>query len=86
MKYLWFVVLFLVGFYLPVAFGCAAIKPVVRTVEDIARNLCESVAQKHTDQLRSLTPADWCAIERNIEPFIDAVLSVQRVAGLSQVP
>lgn len=81
MKSLLLLSYFLIGFY-----GCAAIKPVLRTVEDIATSLCESVAAKHTDRLQALSPADWCAIHSHLEPFIDAVLSVQRAAGLAQVP
>lgn len=80
MKSLFCVLAILVG-----VTSCAAVRPVVRTVLDIATTLCESVAVRGQDRLHGLSVSEWCAIERNLEPFIDAVLAAEREAGLAQV-
>jgi hypothetical protein len=58
--------------------GCAAFKKVVRTVNDIATDLCWIAAADHPDQLGGLTPAAWCAIKENIDPFINHVLQAKQ--------
>lgn len=81
MKYLFLAFVVLSG-----VTGCAAVRPVVRTVLDIATSLCESVAVRSQDRLHGLSVSEWCAIERNLEPFIDAVLAAERKAGLRPTP
>lgn len=64
--------------------GCAAFKPVARTVADLASVVCEGLAAENQAQLQGLSPEDWCAIQRNLDPFIDAVLAARQKAGLQR--
>jgi hypothetical protein len=64
--------------------GCAAIKPVARTVADLASMVCEGLAAENRDQLQGLSPEDWCSIQRNLDPFLDAVLAAKQKAGLKR--
>ena len=61
--------------------ACATVKKVVRTVNDLATDLCWIVAEENTDELGGLTPAAWCAIKENLDPFINQILEAQRLAG-----
>ena len=67
----------LVGFLLV---RCAAVKPVLRTVDDAASILCELFATEHKAELK-LTPQEFCDVKENFQPFIDQVLAAQRAAG-----
>lgn len=64
--------------------ACAAIKPVVRTLADVASLACEELAAQNVDQLKGLSAKDWCAIERNLEPFVDALLAAKQQSGLGK--
>lgn len=75
---------FLVFGFVMAQIGCAAWKPVARTVTDLASVVCEGLAAENQEQLQGLSPADWCAIQRNLDPFIDAVLAAKQKAGLKR--
>lgn len=60
--------------------GCAATKAVVRSVNDIARQLCELTAAESGDKL-GMTPEEWCAVRENLDPFIREVTSAQSAAS-----
>ena len=63
------------------ALGCATFKKVVRSVVSVATDLCWVVAAENTDKLGGMTPAAWCAIADNIEPFIQEVLAAKDAAS-----
>lgn len=58
-------------------------KPIVRTVVEVARHLCLLTAEEQDGAaLDGMTPADFCAAEENLRPFIDEVLAAkQRASG-----
>jgi hypothetical protein len=61
---------------------CAAFKNTVRTINDIASDLCMLVAvDQEAEDLDGLSPSAWCAIQENLAPFIDAALSAQQDAA-----
>lgn len=66
-------------------------KPAVRTINDIARNLCHlSAQQAGGEEALGMSPEDWCVIRKNLDPFIREVTSAQAAAsnasGLSPTP
>lgn len=62
--------------------GCALFGPAVRTALDIARELCElTAAEQGEGKLGGMSAAEWCAIEANIEPFVDEVLAAKNAAS-----
>lgn len=64
--------------------GCAAFKQVARTVNDVASVLCEVVAADYTSAQRDgLSPAEWCAIKKNLDPFLDYVLTAQQQMAMN---
>lgn len=65
--------------------GCAMVKPVIRAVDDIARDACQLFATGHPDQLGGVSPAEFCDAREHLEPFIDHILSGQQAAGAAAV-
>jgi hypothetical protein len=74
----------LLGFALSAALfcgSCAALKPIIRTIVDIATLLCENAAsEKPIAILQGKTPQQWCKIQTNLQPFIDEVLKARQAA------
>lgn len=68
--------------------GCAALKPALRTINDAASILC-STAFGVADQAKAegLSVEDWCAVQKNLKPFLDEALKARaagaRAAGLA---
>jgi hypothetical protein len=62
--------------------GCAGVKTVAKTANDIAHEACSVFASAREQQL-GMSAADWCNLHANLEPFLDAVLSAERKAGIS---
>ncbi len=60
--------------------GCAAVKPIARTVNDIAHEACELFATEQGDRL-GMSPAEFCAIHENVKPWLDELLRVNRLAA-----
>jgi hypothetical protein len=77
-----------------VLMACAAVKGVVRTLNDIAKDLCALTASEQLERdgaaLDGLSVAQWCDIKENLDPFIDEVLKAQKLAagqaGLTAAP
>jgi hypothetical protein len=70
--------------FVPIAgsMHCAAAKGVARTVNDAARILCELVAaEQPQDELAGLSPGEWCAIKKNLDPFIEEALKAQKAGA-----
>lgn len=63
--------------------ACSYWKPVTRTAADAAHILCELWASEQPREQLGLSPADFCAVERNLRPFIDAALSAKQSAGMA---
>jgi hypothetical protein len=59
----------------------AAVRDVGRTLNDAADIACTLFATDHTAELQGLTPRQFCDIKHNFDPFLDEILSAQRVAG-----
>jgi hypothetical protein len=71
------------------ATGCGVMKQIGRTIQDVAQALCLVTASEQSeDALGGMTAEDWCAIEENLRPFVDAALMAQQdaagKAGLSK--
>jgi hypothetical protein len=69
--------------------GCAAFKKTARTLNDAARVFCEVFASDNKGQLPDgMSPREWCQIQKNLDPFIDTLLSakpgLQREMGWSR--
>lgn len=60
--------------------GCAWFKGALHTAADAARVICELWAEDNKAALK-LSPADFCAVAENIQPFLDATLAAKRDAG-----
>ena len=62
--------------------SCAWFKDAARTANDAARVVCELWAtDNHVEARLKLTPADFCAVHDNLQPFLDAVLAAKQTAG-----
>lgn len=62
--------------------SCAELKPIARTVVDIARTLCLLTAEEQDAAARDgLTPAQFCEAEEHLRPFVDEILSAQKRAS-----
>jgi hypothetical protein len=65
--------------------GCAAIKPIIRTIVDVAEILCILTAEKQNQKaLMDMTPQQWCAVETNLQPFIDQLFAAQKAAAVQK--
>jgi hypothetical protein len=60
--------------------SCAFLRPAVRSANAVARVLCEEYATGR--DLSGMTVKDWCRIQKNLSPFIDAVTSLEQSTGL----
>ena len=62
--------------------GCGLLRDIGRTANDAAIILCEVFAEERTEkELDGLSPQDWCAIHKNLDPFIREVLIAKQNAG-----
>ena len=52
--------------------GCSLFKTIVRSVNDIATDLCWVYAEEHG------LPASYCAVKENVDPFVDYILRATR--------
>ena len=71
--------------------ACSWFGPAIRTALDIERALCElTAAEQPPDRLGGMTAQEWCAVEANVEPFIDEVTAAKQgaaqKAGFSRGP
>ena len=53
--------------------GCAMFKSVARTANDVAREACAVFGAQNPEAL-GMSVEDFCAIQRNVDPFLDAIL------------
>jgi hypothetical protein len=61
---------------------CAEALPIIRTILDVATILCEVTAEEQPkDELGGLTPAQWCSIPENVQPFLDGAKAAQEEAA-----
>jgi len=60
------------------AVSCAQFKKAVRTINDVAGDLCLIFGEENPEELDGLSPKEWCAIQKNLTPFVDVVTSVQK--------
>ena len=58
------------------ACGLASVKNIAKTVDDAAEIACGVFADTH-----GLTVEDICNTKEDLQPYIDAILSADRVAG-----
>lgn len=62
--------------------SCTAVKNVVRTIDDVASDLCLLTATEvPPEQLQGFNPKEWCQVKEHLQPFIDEALSAQRAAA-----
>lgn len=73
-----------VVFSLVLLLGCAEALPIIRTIVDVARILCEqTAAEQPPEQLSGQTAAAWCADPDNLRPFEEETLRAKRAASAS---
>jgi hypothetical protein len=68
--------------------GCAAFqsaKPVLRTVDDVATNLCALFFADRESISVEDAARTFCRTKRQLQPWIDEVLAAQQAAGLQAV-
>ena len=63
---------------------CGAVKNVIHTSNDWVALACAAYIQGNTDQLRGLTPEQWCAIHENVAPLIDVLTSMDNNRGITR--
>ena len=61
--------------------SCAEFKPVAKTVNDVARDLCAIFYGKKQGISVEDAAKAFCATEKQIAPFLDEVLSAEQRAG-----
>ena len=67
-------------FLLVLTTSCAMFRSVARTANDVAREACEIFGAKQPETL-GMSVEDFCAIQRNVDPFLDAILSAQKLSA-----
>jgi hypothetical protein len=72
--------LFTISFLVCLISGCALFKSTARTANDAGLILCQLFAAEHKEEV-GMSPGDWCAIHRNLQPFIEEALSAKQKAG-----
>lgn len=72
----------MVAFIAWIATGCAEMKPVARTVNDVARDLCAIFYGKKQGITIDEAARAFCATEKQIAPFLDEVLAAEQRAGM----
>ncbi len=60
--------------------SCAGLKPILRTIDDVAQDLCLIFATENEDAL-GVSPGDFCEAKDHLQPFIDQVLAAKQTAG-----
>ena len=65
--------------------SCAGMKPVARTVNDIARGACELFFAEQQGMAIDVA-RDVCAAREVLDPFIREILSAQKAAGAEATP
>jgi hypothetical protein len=60
--------------------GCAHAGRIVRSIDVIARDLCEIWGTEQGAKL-GMSPAAFCAVKENAAPFVDAALAAKHAAG-----
>ena len=71
---------------IPFTSGCAAIKPIIHTLNDIARINCQAWASgKFNVPVDAKKVQDFCAVQTNLDPFI-ALVTSQHKAGKAGLP
>lgn len=60
--------------------GCAALPKIIRTIDVIARDLCEVWAVENEAKL-GISPAAFCASAENVRPFVEAAKMAKAAAG-----
>jgi hypothetical protein len=74
--------------YMPGLMGCAVFqsaKPVLRTVDDVATNLCALFFADRQSISVEDAARTFCRTKRQLQPWIDEVLAAQQAAGLQAV-
>lgn len=66
--------------------GCAAVKKIVKGVNDVAQVMCSVYAQDNPDRLDGLSPEAWCGIANHLDPFIQEALASQQALQQSLAP
>jgi len=64
------------------AYGCAFLKPAIKTTNAIVSVLCEEYAA--ASDIGSMTPEDWCKIHENVKPFIDLISEADQSTGTAR--
>ena len=60
--------------------ACAEVKPVARTVNDVARQACE-VAFGAQELPQGISVKDLCDKQEDLQPFINSILAAQQQVG-----
>ncbi len=60
--------------------ACAEIKPIARTANDIARELCFLTYGENPEALKGLTLKEVCAADKIIAPILDQILAAKKMA------
>jgi hypothetical protein len=61
--------------------GCASVKPVIKSVYDIATEACVATFAKQKPQMSSTDIAKaFCTTAEDLQPFIDSLLTAQKAA------
>jgi len=63
------------------AYGCAFLKPAIKTTNAIVSVLCEEYAASSDV---GMDPEDWCKIHENVQPFIDLISTADQSTGTTR--
>jgi hypothetical protein len=62
--------------------SCATLGKVIRTVDVVARDLCEIWGAEQGEAKLGMSPAEFCAVDDNVRPFVDAALAAKHAGGV----
>jgi len=65
--------------------SCAEARPIIKSVNDVARDLCSIFYGKRQGISVDDAARAFCATEKQIAPFLDEVLAAEQRAGLKSL-
>lgn len=64
-----------------VLMSCATLGKVVRTIDVVARDICEIWGTQQGEAALGMSPEKWCSIPGNVDPFIPAARAAVHAGG-----
>jgi hypothetical protein len=68
-------------FIVAIICSCSVFKKIVRTVNDIAFDLCTLTCTHNEGKLGGLSVDEYCSVHENLNPFIESIVAAKKAAA-----